>query len=85
MEQLTFGGNFVDVTRIEGNKAFIKAYNNAAAPSNDTGPNILIQTFSVVYTDGSWEMKTPVGVIYTFIIANPDDGPLWIDINDLIR
>jgi hypothetical protein len=90
MEQLTFGGNFVEVTRIKGNKAFIKSYNNADIPpaiDPDTNPipNTLIQTFSVVYTDGSWEMSTPVGLVYTFIIANPEDGELWIDIDDLIR
>ena len=85
MEQLTFGGNFVEVTRIEGNKAFIKSYNNADAPPDTTGPNTLIQSFSVVYTDGSWEMSTPVGTVYTFIIANPEDGELWIDIENLVR
>lgn len=45
----------------------------------------LIQIFSTVYTDGTWEMATPVGLVFTFVIANPDDGPLWIDIHDLIR
>lgn len=90
MEQLTFGGNYVEVTRIEGNKAFIKSFNNADPPpkidlSTETLPNTLIQAFSVVYTDGSWEMYTPVGVAYTFIIANPKDGELWIDIENLIQ
>jgi hypothetical protein len=84
MEQLTFGGNLVEVTKIVGNKAYIKTFNNAAAPPA-TAPDTLIQTFSIVYSDGSWEMSTPVGVAYTFIIANPNDGPLWIDINNLIR
>lgn len=90
MEQLTFGGNYVEVTHIKGNKAFIKSYNNADQPpkidlATETLPNTLIQAFSVVYTDGSWEMFTPVGVAYTFIIANPQDGELWIDLENLVR
>jgi hypothetical protein len=84
MEQLTFGGNLVMVTHIVGNKAYILTFNNADAPP-ETAPDTLIQTFSVGYSDGSWEMSTPVGVAHTFLIANPDDGPLWIDVNNLIR
>lgn len=89
MEQLTFGGNFVYVTKVKANRAYIKTFNIADVPPqigpHPTGPNPLIQTFSVVYTDGTWQMETPVGVVYTFIIANPEDGPLWIDLDDLIR
>jgi hypothetical protein len=89
MEQLTFGGNLVDVTRVKGNRAYIRSFNTANAPPqsgpDSTKPGPLVQTFSVVYTDGSWQMETPVGVVYTFIIANPGDGPLWIDIDDLTR
>jgi hypothetical protein len=84
VEQLTFGGNYVEVTRIVGHKAYIKSFNNADPPPA-SGPNTLIQTFSVVYTDGTWEMSTPVGAVYTFIIASPHDGALWIDIENLIR
>jgi hypothetical protein len=84
MEQLTFGGNYVEVTRIAGHKAYIKSFNNADQPPA-SGPNTLIQTFSVVYTNGTWEMSTPVGVVYTFILANPNDGALWIDLENLIR
>ena len=83
-EQLTFGGNYVVVTRIVGHKAYIKSFNNADQPPA-SGPKTLIQTFSVVYTDGTWEMATPVGAVYTFIIANHDDGVLWIDLDNLIR
>lgn len=89
MEQLTFGGNFVYVTRVKANRAYIKTLNIADDPPErgpyTAGPDPLIQTFSVVYTDGSWQMETPVGVVYTLIVANPEDGPLWIDIDDLIR
>jgi hypothetical protein len=89
MEQLTFGGNLVDVTRVKGHRAFIKTYNNAAIPPREVPDNLeihtRIQAFSVVYTDGSWEMETPVGPIYIFIIANQTDDPLWIDIDDLTR
>jgi hypothetical protein len=89
MEQLTFGGNYVEVTRIEGHKAYIRTFNNADHPPSAADPiignNTLIQTFSVVYTDGSWEMAAPAGPVYTLIIANPQDGELWIDIDNLIR
>lgn len=89
MEQLTFGGNFVYVTRVKGNRAYIKTFNIANAPPQrdpyTEEPDPLIQFFSVVYTDGSWQMETPAGVAYTFIIANPDDDPLWIDIKNLTR
>jgi len=89
MEQLTFGGNFVYVTKIKANRAYIKSFNTADAPPQrglqTATPDPLIQMFSVVYTDGSWQMETPVGVVYTFIIASPNDGPLWMDISDLIR
>jgi hypothetical protein len=89
MEQLTFGGNYVEVTHIDGHKAYIKTFNNADHPPSTSDPiignNTLIQTFSVVYSDGSWEMATPVGPVYTFIIANRNEDELWIDINNLIR
>jgi hypothetical protein len=89
IEQLTFGGNLVYVTRVKGHKAFIKTYNNADAPPRDVPDNLeihtRIQAFSIVYTDGSWDMQTPVGPIYIVIIANPTDDPLWIDIDDLTR
>ena len=99
MEQLTFGGNYVYVTHVKGNKAYIRYWSNAITPPNldlyffqtptpTPGPleiNTLIQNFSVVYTDGTWEMTTPIGDVYTFIIANPSDGPLWIDISNLTR
>jgi len=90
MEQLTFGGNYVHVTHIDGNRAYIKTFNIADPPPvgrlpYTEEPDPLIQTFSVVYTDGSWEMETPVGMAYTLILANPEDGPLWIDIENLIR
>ena len=94
LEQLTFAGNFVYVTHIDGERAYIKSFNNADLPP-ETGPDKttpytmshdpFIHIFSTVYTDGTWEMATPVGLVFTFIIANPDDGPLWIDLNDLIR
>jgi hypothetical protein len=94
MEQLTFAGNFVHVTHIDGERAYIKSFNNADPPP-ESGPDKttpysmshdpLIHIFSTVYTDGSWEMATPVGLVFTFVIANPDDGPLWIDIKDLTR
>ena len=99
MEQLTFGGNYVYVTRVKGNKAYIRYWSNTTTPPNldveffqtptpVPGPldlNTLIQTFSVVYTDGTWEMTTGIGNVHTFIIANPSDGPLWIDIANLTR
>jgi hypothetical protein len=89
MEQLTFGGNFVYVTRVKANRAYIRTFNIANIPPQSgpqtKEPDPVIQTFSVVYTDGSWQMETPVGMVYTFIIANPEDGPLWIDTDDLIR
>lgn len=99
MEQLTFGGNYVYVTRVKGNKAYIRYWSNAITPPNldiyffqtptpTPGPldlSTLIQNFSVVYTDGSWEMTTPIGDVHTFIIANPSDDPLWIDLSDLTR
>src|SRR5258706_274706 len=94
MEQLTFGGNFVYVYRVKGDKAFIRTFNNGDTPLGD-GPdktnmynmthNPLIHLFSTVYRDGKWEMSAPVGLVFTLVIANPDDGPLWIDIHDLIR
>ena len=89
MEQLTFGGNYVMVTRIDGHKAYIKTFNNGDHPPSASDPiignNTLIQTFSVVYTDGSWEMATPAGLVHTLLIANSRDGELWIDIDNLIR
>jgi hypothetical protein len=89
MEQLTFGGNYVYVTRVKGNRAFIRTYNIANAPPQrepyTEEPDPLIQLFSVVYTDGSWQMETPVGIAYTLILANPNDDPLWIDMDDLTR
>lgn len=94
MEQLVFGGNYVYVTRVAGNKAYIKTFNNAHLPP-ENGPDKttpetmsrdpLFHIMSTVYTDGSWEMAMPVGLVFTFVIANPDDGPLWIDIKNLIR
>lgn len=94
MEQLTFGGDYVFVTHVEGERAYIKSFNTANPPPYD-GPDMtspytmshdpFIQIFSTVYTDGTYEMATSIGLVFTFVIANPDDGPLWIDIHDLIR
>jgi GH25 family lysozyme M1 (1,4-beta-N-acetylmuramidase) len=88
VEYLTFGGNFVYVSRIEGNKAFINTYNNADVPPIGMGPNILVQKFGVVYNDGHHASgtDTKVGMAYTLLITRPEDhGKVWIDVNNLVK
>lgn len=84
VECLTFGGNIVEVTKIVGNKAYVKTYFNNQTPPPEFGPLSLVQRFSVVYNDGTVEMATPVGNVYTVLIANPGEE-LWIDTSNLVK
>lgn len=85
VECLTFGGNHVEVTRVVGNKAYVKTWLNNQMPPSGMASDTLIQKFSVVYNDGTYEMATPVGIVLTILIANAGDPPLWMDINDLVK
>ena len=80
VEELTFSGNIVDVTRIVGNRAYIKClYNGEPAPTEYILPPV--QMFTIQYSnhldiDGNGKQPR------TFIVANPGEE-LWLDLKDL--
>ena len=96
VEYVTFGGNHVEVTRIEGNKAYLRCYHINEPPP--VAPAVLplpkslhtqIQMFTVQYaTYLDMEVAAPndKGPRYprTFIIAAPGEE-VWMDVNDLVR
>ena len=89
VEYLTFGGNYVDVTRVEGNKCYIETLSNSGPFSQEdmwTFPPC--QKFCVVYNDGHWARGTdgPAGMAYTILITRPEDvGKVWIDAKYLVK
>lgn len=87
VEQLSFGGNVVEVTKIEGDKAYIKCYYNDDAPPSLDGnfydPS-RIHYFSVVDRYGK-VTSSPVGHIRTLVIANNKNEKLWIPLNQLVK
>jgi len=79
VEQLGFGGDFVVVTAIEGDKCYIESYDNHQSPA--WYQRDYLQLFGVVYSDDS------VGVpdcspVTTCVIANPGER-LWMHSYDL--
>lgn len=82
MEELTFSGNYVGVTKIEGGRAYIETLSIGDKPPVSLNEhNEYIHRFSVVYNDGSYEMATPVGNVFTLVICNPSEvGRMWIDL-----
>lgn len=79
VEQLGFGGDYVVVTHIVGNRAYINSYDNSLSPSNYKED--YNQAFHIVYPDDS--IGSPDwGPAYTFVIANHGEN-LWIDVGNL--
>lgn len=88
VRQLSWGGNVVEVSHIEGNRAYLKNYyyNNEAPPdvSKPFYDSTIIHYFSVVYPDGSVG-SPPVGPLRTFIIANNRDEKLYVPLDQIIQ
>jgi hypothetical protein len=86
IQQLTFGGNVVEVTEIEGDKAYVKTYYNDDPPPDISAAGFYdparIHYFSVIREDGSVE-GAPVGNVRTFIIARDHTEKLWIPLSNL--
>lgn len=89
VEQLTFSGNIVEVTKIVGGKAYIKSfYNSLPAPRLPITPfekslHPLVQLFTTQYKT-KLDMSTDGRYPRTLIIANPGEE-LWIDEAELVR
>lgn len=90
VEKLTCSGNIVDVTRIEGRKAYIRcAYNNEAPPDTLVIPrpdklHPVIHLGSIQYLnrlDMTCDEKYPL----ILVIAEDRSEELWIDIGDIVR
>lgn len=80
VEQLGWGGAYVVVTHIDGNKAYIESYDNSRNPDSYIDRDYL-QLFSVI--DQSNNLSgSPVGNAYSFVISNPGER-LWIDTQDI--
>ena len=84
VEQLTFSGNVVDVTRIEGNKAYIKCYYNSQKPP-ETSPLVNIKEFhplihflTTQFSSGL-DISTNGRYPRILVIANNESEQLWID------
>jgi hypothetical protein len=87
VEQLTFSGNVVEVTRVEGNRAYIRSYDASQRPPLEaikpTEFNLhpLVQLFTTQYK--KWlDMSTGGRWPRTLIIANAGEE-LWIDVAEL--
>jgi hypothetical protein len=89
MQQLTFSGNVVNVTRIEGERAYIETYFLDQAPPKEIIKPLekslhpLVQMFSTQYRNGL-DMSTNMRYPRTLIIANPGEE-IWIDVRDIVR
>lgn len=86
VEQVTFSGNIVEVTSIEGNRAYIKSYFNDQAPPASIWPDkdhldTRVQLFTTQFKT-KLDMTTNGRNPRTLIIANLGER-LWIDIADL--
>ena len=80
VEMLSFGGNFVEVTRIDGDKCYIKHYCNDQQPpslSGDFYDDTLIQLFGVTLRNNTVEAP-PCGQCRTLIISRTSSDELWI-------
>jgi len=80
VEQLTFGGNFVEVTRIDGDRCYIKHYSNDQLPPIPIGDfydDTLIQLFGVTRKNNTVE-SPPCGLCRTLIISRNSGEELWI-------
>ena len=86
VEQLTFGGNLVEVIRVDGDKAFVKTYFNDQKAPLKIESMTLTQRFTVVYNDGHFAMSTDtkVGNAFTILIARPGEA-LWMNVHDLVK
>lgn len=85
VEQLTFGGNFVEVIKIDGDKCYIKHYFNDQLPPIPIGDfydDTLIQLFSVTRKNNQVE-SPPCGLCRTLIISRISSEQLWIDKSNL--
>jgi hypothetical protein len=86
IEQLTFSGNIVDVTHVDGNKAYVRYFRNDLKPPDPIFPisdslDTRVQLFTTQYK--TWlDMTTNGRFPRTIIIANPGER-LWIDIANL--
>jgi hypothetical protein len=87
VQQLTFGGNVVEVTSIEGDRAYIKTYYNDDPPPDLSTVGFYdparIHYFSVCRDDGTVE-GAPVGNVRTFIIARDRSERLYIPLANLV-
>lgn len=86
VEQLTFSGNIVEVTSVEGNRAYIRTFFNDQKPPAPIWPDKdhldpLVQLFTTQYRN-KLDMTTDGRYPRTLIIANPGER-LWIDIENL--
>lgn len=87
VEQVTFAGNILDVTRIEGNRAYIRSFDvGSDPPASPIMPNVsnlhpLVQLFTTQYL--RWlDMTTNGRYPRVLIVSNPGEE-LWIDIGEI--
>jgi GH25 family lysozyme M1 (1,4-beta-N-acetylmuramidase) len=87
VETVVFGGNVVEVLRVEGTRAYIRTLVNGDTPPAPAfpmdGKNPVFENFSIQYTN-RLDISTDGRYARVFPICNPGEQP-WIDIRDLIR
>jgi GH25 family lysozyme M1 (1,4-beta-N-acetylmuramidase) len=87
VETVVFGGNVIEVLRVEGNKAYIKTVVNGDVPPAPTFPmtctDPLVHIFTIQYPK-YLDTSTNGRYARVFPVCSPGEQP-WLDIRDLIR
>ena len=89
MQQLTFSGNHVGVTRIDGNQAYIYSYVLTDNPQTEIIKPLektlhpKVQLFSTQYKR-TLDMSTNGRYPRTLIMRNAGEE-IWIDLRDIVR
>jgi lysozyme len=88
VEQVVFGGNVLEVLRIDGERAYIKTYFNEQAPPATTvfptdANNPLVHNFSIQYSS-RLDTSTDGRYARTLVIANPGEQ-LYLSVRELVK
>lgn len=89
MQQLTFSGNIVEVTRIEENRAYIKSYVLTEDPPTEVIKPVektlhpMVHMFSTQYKN-KLDMSTDGRYPRTILLRNADEE-IWINLADIVR
>lgn len=87
VEQVTYGGNVLEVTEVVDGKAYIRALTNDSTPPDTRGnfydPSVM-HMMGMIRSDGTLEAPS-VGPVRMLVMANNAQEKLWIPANRLIQ